>query len=137
MRHLSILVVAAAVMLSSGCMYTRNIPSARSQEKNLEAARAAFADLHLDPTVNSSQHQVVSKWSWCGPRDPATLVCLFPLSWARYKATASADSVKLEGEAWGANALLVFGILPGVLVNLPLPFPMDKVEDQITAQLKK
>lgn len=136
-RYTLLVVVAAAVVLSSGCMATRNIPSARSEALNLEAARAAFAELHLDPQVNSSQHQVVSKWSWCGDRDAATLVCLFPLCWARYKATASADSVKLEGEAWGANALLIFGILPGALVNIPLPFPMDKVEDKITAQLKK
>ena len=136
-RKFALILVAASVVLSSGCMHTRTIPSQRSEAINLEAAKQAFIELKLEPTVDESQHTVVSKWSWCGDRDPGTLVCLFPLSWARYKATASADAITLKGEAWGANMLLVFGLLPGALVNIPVPFPMDKVEDQIAAQLKK
>lgn len=137
MRRLTLILVAASVVLSSGCMHTRTIVSQRSEAQNLEAAKLAFMELQLEPTVIESQHMVVSKWSWCGDRSVGTLACTFPLCWARYKAIASADAVKLEGEAWGANMLLVFGLLPGALVNIPVPFPMDKVEDQITAQLKK
>lgn len=136
MRRATLLIAACTVLMCSGCMATRDIPSDRRQGKKVEAVKEAFTELNLGPVVDESAGTVTSRWSWCGDRSAGALVAMFPLTWARYKATASSDKITLAGEAWGANGLLLFGILPGALVNVPLPFPMEQVEDKIAAKLK-
>ena len=137
MRRLIVIALGACAVLSStGCMATRDIPSNRGQAVKVEAAKAVFKELQLEPTVEDKTGVVTSRWSWCGDRSPGALVAMFPLTWARYKATPSADKLVLTGEAWGANGLLIFGILPGALVNIPLPFPMNEVEEKLALKLK-
>ena len=136
MRRATLLIAACAVLLCSGCMATRDIPGDQRQAKKVEAVKEAFTELNLGPVVDEGAGTVTSRWSWCGDRSAGAFVAMFPLTWARYKATAASDKITLAGEAWGANGLLIFGILPGALVNVPLPFPMEQVEDKIAAKLK-
>jgi hypothetical protein len=129
MRAVPLALLALAVLVTSGCVSDRSIPSDRRQSVKLEAARTAFTQLNLAPVVDEKAGTVVSAWLWCGDKSTASLWTLFPATWARYRATATPEAVTVEGEAWGLNLLLP-------LANLPVRFPLDQVEQAIARNLK-